>query len=158
MDLTRLRLGEWIAGVAGVVLFVSLFTTWYGASVEVGRTSLQLTAGFNAWESFDLLDIVLALIALVAVALAVLQATQTLQAIPVGAGVLTVIAGVLGVLLVAYRLIDQPGPNEFVEVRRGAWLGLFATIAITLGGWESIRDERARGLPPGPDPQRRPAP
>jgi hypothetical protein len=158
MDLRRLRLGEWVAAAGGVVLIGSLFSTWYGTSVSVGDSGLELRVGFSAWELFDLLDVVLVLIGLTAIALAVLQATRDSPAMPVGAGVLTVVLGALGAILVAYRIIDQPGPNELIEVRAGAWVGLAAALAITVGGWESIRNERVRGLPPDPEPELRPAP
>jgi hypothetical protein len=155
VDLKRLRLGEWLASAGGVVLFVALFADWYGASVQVGRGGIEISAAFDAWETFDVLDIVLVAIAALATALAPLQAVQRGPAIPVAAGVLTTLFGVIGVALVAFRIIDQPGPNEFLEVRGGAWLGLLATIAIAVGGWESIRNERVRGLPPDPEPELR---
>jgi hypothetical protein len=157
MDLKRLRVGEWMAAAGGVALIASLFLDWYGASVDVGE-GFELRVGFSAWEALDVLDVVLVLIGLLAIALAVLQATRDSPALPVGAGVLTVVFGALAVLLVAYRLINQPGPNELIEVRAGAWVGLAAAIAIAAGGFESLRDERVRGLPPGPEPERRPAP
>ena len=37
-------------------------------------------------------------------------------------------------------------------------IALLAAIAIAVGGWESIRDERVRGQPPGPEPELRPTP
>jgi hypothetical protein len=153
MDLRRLRHGEWIAAAGGVILVLSLFLDWYREFVGV-----DLAVDLTGFESFDVLDIVLVLIAALAIALAVLQAARDSPAIPVGAGVLTVVFGALGVLLVAYRIVNQPGPNELIEVRAGAWVGLLATVAITIGGWESIRDERVRGLPPGPEPELRPTP
>jgi hypothetical protein len=158
VDLKRLRLGEWAAAAGGVALIGSLFATWYGTTVRVGDSGLALRVGFSGWESFDVLDVVLALIAGLAIVLAILQATRDSPAMPVGAGVLTVVFGALGVVLVAYRMINQPGANEFIEVRTGAWVGLAAALAITAGGWESIRNERVRGLPPAPGPELRAAP
>jgi hypothetical protein len=157
VDLTRLRLGEWIAAAGGVALFATLFASWYGLSVQVGEAGLALSRGFSAWEAFDVLDIVLVLVAALAVALAALQATQRSPTLPVGAGVLTAPAGAIAALLIVYRIINQPGPNEFVEVREGAWLGLIAAVAIAMGGWESIRNERAPAES-GPEPELRPAP
>jgi hypothetical protein len=157
MDLRRVRHGEWIAAAGGVTLLASLFMTWYMPFGGVDPLQ-DLDRPLTGFESFDVLDIVLVVIAALAIALAVLQATRDSPAIPVGAGVLTVVFGALGVLLVAYRIVNQPGPNELIEVRAGAWVGLLATVAIAVGGWESIRDERVRGLPPGPEPELRPTP
>jgi hypothetical protein len=86
----------------------------------------------------------------------VLQAAQDTPAKPVAAGVLTVVFGALGVLLVVFRLVDAPSAG--LEVRRGAWLGLVAAIAITVGGWRSLAAEYVRRLPPDPEPELRPTP
>jgi hypothetical protein len=153
----RLRIGEWIAAAGGVALLVVMFLDWYAVVVSVDP-GFELSAGFDAWESFDVIDLVLAIVAALAIGLAVLQATQRSPALPVGAGVLTTVAGAVAVVLVAYRIINQPGDNEFVEVRIGAWLGLAATLAIAGGGWASLHDERAPGIPPGPEPELRPPP
>jgi hypothetical protein len=152
MHLRRLRVGEWLAAAGGVTLLVSLLIVWYGPTFDF------LDSGISAWQAFVVLDVVLTLIAVLAIALAVLQATRTSPAMPVGAAVLSVVFGALAVILVAYRIINQPGPNELVEVRAGAWVGLAATLAITAGGWASLRDEHVRGLPPGPEPELRPPP
>jgi hypothetical protein len=153
----RLRIGEWVAAGGGVALLVTMFLDWYAVVVSV-EPGFELSAGFDAWESFDVIDLVLALVAALAIALAVLQVTQRSPALPVGAGVFTAVAGAIAVVLVAYRIVNQPGDNEFVEVRIGAWLGLAATLAIAAGGWASLRDESARGIPPGPEPELRPPP
>src|SRR5918995_8316 len=54
MDLRRLRAGELLAGITGLVLLVALFVPWY--SDEVGTRT--------GWESLGALDVVLALTAL----------------------------------------------------------------------------------------------
>ena len=47
MDLRRLRAGEWIAGISGLVLLVALFLPWYGDGAG-SRTG---------WESLGALDV-----------------------------------------------------------------------------------------------------
>ena len=103
-----------------------------------------------------MIDILLVLVAGVGLTLAILQATQTSPALPVAFSVLTVTAGAIGVLLVLFRLIDAPGSN--LDVAAGAWLGLAAVAALTAGGWLSLANEHVRHLPPGPEPELRPAP
>jgi hypothetical protein len=124
----RLRPGEWLAAAAGVVLIVSLFMA----------------------DEFGVIGIVLVLVALVAFALFVLQATRISPALPVAFGVLTVTAGSIGTLLAVVLVIGDGGD--------GAWLSLAAVVALTIGGWLSIRDERVRGLPAQPEPELRPGP
>ena len=142
MDLRRLRLGEWLAAAGGVLMIVSLFLPWY--------------EGVSGYEALSLIDLLLTLLALLALALAVLQATRDSPALPVGAGVLAAAFGIVGVLLVVFRLIDDPFSGA--EVRAGAWLGLLAALAIEVGAWRSIASEYVEGLPPDLEPELRPTP
>ena len=146
----RLRHGEWLAAAAAVAIVVTLTLPWYGA-----RAREDTVTGF---ESFAVIDILLLIAAAVGLALAVLQATRTSPAWPVAFGVLTVTAGLIATLLVVYRLINEPGPDDFIDVRAGAWLGLAAVVGLTAGGWLSIADESAPGQPPQPEPELRPSP
>ncbi|MGH2945116.1 MAG: hypothetical protein ACRDPC_02405 [Solirubrobacteraceae bacterium] len=150
----RLRAGEWLAAAGGLGLIASLLLLeWYRPT-----TGEQALDGLTGFESFSVLDLYLVLVAASGLALAVLQATQRGPALPVGAGVLTVVLAGVGVLLLAYRIANQPGPNEFVEVRAGAWIGLAGAVAVLAGGWLSIRDERVPGEGPPEDVEVRSAP
>ncbi len=147
MGVERLRAGEWLAAVGGVVLVVSLFLPWYGL----------LGADVSGFEALSVIDLLLALLALLAIALAVLQATQDSPAMPVGAAVLTATLGMLGVLLVLFRIVFEP-ESSALEVEIGAWIALAATVAIAAGGWLSLMNEHVRGLPPDVEPELRPTP
>jgi carbon starvation protein CstA len=109
--------------------------------------SAPLDAGASAWQSFSVLDVVLALLALVPLALVVTQATRRSPAIPVAFSVLTTLAGGLAALLILYRIVNQPGPNDLVDVQAGAWLGLVAALVVAGGGWRSLRVEPVPGTP-----------
>ena len=126
MDLRRLRFGEWLATAGGVALIVALFLPW---------------------DAGTIITIVLAAIAVLALALGLLQATQDTPSKPVGAGVLTVVFGFIGLVLVLTQLGDT-----------GGWVALAGTVAITVGGWRSLASEYVRGLPPDPEPELRPTP
>jgi RsiW-degrading membrane proteinase PrsW (M82 family) len=151
----RLRDGEWIAGAGGSVLLVSLFLRWYSASLAdlldgagVAAPGLSVTA--TAWQAFSVLDVVLAVLALVPLALVWFHATRRSPSVPVAFSVLTVVAGGLATLLILYRIINQPGPNDLVDVELGAYLGLLSAVAITAGGWRSLRVEAIPGAQPPP--------
>ena len=118
----RLRAGEWLAAAGGIALVVALFIDGDRGIVAV---------------------VLLAALAVLALALGVLQATQDSPAKPVGAGVLTVVCGLVGVL---------------VALLSAGWLALVATVAIAVGGYLSIRNEHVRGLPPDLEPELRPSP
>jgi uncharacterized membrane protein len=145
VDLRRLRAGEWLAAVAGVGLIVALLLPWYKG-----------TETLSGYEALSVVDILLTLLALLALAIPVLQATQDAPNKPVGAAVLTVVLGALGVLLVLFRLIDMPADGLSLEP--GAWIGLLATVAIVAAGWLSLAAEYVRGLPPDIEPELRATP
>ena len=147
MDLRRLRAGEWLAAAGGVLLLVSLALPWYEA--DGGDVS-----GF---EAFTVVDILLVLVAAVAIALAVLQATQTTQALPVAFGVLTVTVGVIGDAAHALSPDRRPGRGLRAPASARGSASL-AVAALTAGGWRSLANEHVSHVPPGPEPELRPAP
>ena len=147
----RVRTGEVVAGVAGVLLLVSTFLNWYTVS---GRDD-----GLTAWAAFGVVDVLVALVALLGIALAVSQVVGRGPALPVALGVITTTLALAGTLLVLYRILNQPGPNDLIGVEPGAYVGLLATLGVFLGAWLSLSDERPRPVdPPPPEPQRRPTP
>jgi carbon starvation protein CstA len=135
----RLRDGDWLAGAGGIALITLLFAHWYGVSPSGGTES--------AWQAFAVLDVMLALLALVPLALVVLQATLDSPALPVAFSVFTTLAGALAVLLILYRIVDQPGANDAVDVEAAAWLGLAAAAIVAGGGARSLRVEAMPGVP-----------
>jgi hypothetical protein len=130
MDLRRLRTGEWIAGVSGLVLLVTLFLPWY-ADDAGSRTG---------WQSLGALDVVLFLVALAALAIPVVTAAERTPAIPLALQSLTTLAGILAVVLVLVRVLNMP--DWAVEREWGLWLGLAVTVGIVTGAFIAIRDER----------------
>ncbi len=148
----RLRAGEWLAAAAGVALIVALLLPWY----ETGGNDLR-GPELNGFEALTVVDLLLVALAVLAISLAVLQATQDGPTEPVGAGVLAVTFGAIGVVLVLFRIIDQPD-RDLLGHGSGVWIALGATVAITAGGWLSIADATVRGLPPDIEPELRPSP
>jgi hypothetical protein len=157
MDLRRLRAGEWLAGVSGLVLFVALFLPWYGDDAG-SRTG---------WESLGALDVVLAVVALSALAIPVVTALERVPAVPLAHQSLTTLIGLLAVVLVLIRVLNMP--DWAAEREWGLWVALAATLGIAGGGLVAMRDERLTrgerhtdltGVPVAapPDIERLPAP
>jgi hypothetical protein len=143
----RLRVPDLVAGAGGFALVAALFLHWYGLTLPGGRA---LGPEVTGWQAFSVLDVVLALLALVPFALVVLQATRDSPALPVLFSVLTTVAGFVAAVLILYRIVNQPGPNDVVEVQAGAWLAFLAAAVITAGGWASMRVEAMPGRPERP--------
>lgn len=145
----RLRDGELLAAAGGLGLFVASLLPWYRIATHMAPLD-RIAADRSAWQAFAVLDVVLALLALVPLVLVVAQATRESPSLPVALSVLSTAAGGLAVVLIAWRLLDQPGPNDLADVRWGAWLGLLSALVIALGGWRSTRQEHVPGAPPAP--------
>jgi hypothetical protein len=162
---SRLRPADLVAGGAGLVLLIALFLPWYGVTIETpsrpgSATITTFVVGpphASAWQAFSVTDVLLALAALLAIAVPVVVATTSGPAKPVAVTVLSGVSSILAFLLIAYRLLNQPGPNDLVEVRGGAWLGFAAALVMIAGSWAAMRDERTPGAAP-PEIPRRPAP
>ncbi len=147
MDADRLRTGELVAGISAVALFIIMFLPWFGfdlggaaedAANQLGVSIDVPDANFNAWESFDFIDIVLFVTVIVAVAFAVATAMSQTVALPVAASAITAGLGILSTVLIIYRLIDTPSD---ADRKYGVFLGLIAAAGIAYGGWRSMQEE-----------------
>jgi hypothetical protein len=153
VELSRLRRGDVIAGLGGVALLVVMFLTWYsaGGSADFRGRTIEVKINLTAWEAFSVTDLILAVTALSGIALAVITASRRSPALPVAASVITATLGALATLLVFYRILNQPGPNEFYEVKLGAFLGFLAVLAVAVGGYRAMRDEDWEDAPVATD-------
>ncbi|MCA1656263.1 MAG: hypothetical protein LC713_00840 [Actinobacteria bacterium] len=145
--MSRLRAGEWTAAIGAAALLVTLFLDWIGPADESGWSSLGWVTlafciaaiGCGAW-------------------LAIANAINRPVAQTVAAAVLTSAVGTLAFIALALRaLLFQPGSNDVVVLRHGAYLGLLAALILALGGWLAIKDERTDApgsayTPPEPRP------
>jgi hypothetical protein len=130
MDLRRLRAGEWVTALGGAALLVALFLPWYDEGA----------ASPNAWESFAIVDVILALVGLAAVLLVAVTATQSAPAVPIAMDAFVTLAGVVALVLMLVKTANLPGDADGREL--GLWLGLGASLVVSMGGAFAMRDER----------------
>jgi hypothetical protein len=148
MDLRRLRPADWLTGLAGVALFLLLFAPWYGVS----------DGNLSGWQAFAVTDVVFAITAVLAVGVVVVTATRAAPALPIAADVVCAAASVVSLVLVLVRLANVPH-DEIVTGRSwGVFAGTAAVVAVFVGAWWAMRDERAPGMRPAPEPELLPAP
>jgi hypothetical protein len=149
-DWRRLRGGELLAAIAGVVLLISLlFLDWYEVKLLAVETPFgggSITSGpLGAWDREGILGFLANLVILsagvAAVGLAFLTATSRTVALPVAASGLTTGLGAGAVLMVVARMLFQPFPNELVDLKWGIWLAFMAALGVTYGGWQSMQEE-----------------
>ena len=146
-DTTRIRFGEMIAAVSGVVLFISLFLEWYNISGK-GLAASAGSQGFSGWESLSFIDILLFIAAIIAVGVAVLRAMNNMPRLPASPGFILLVAGAIATLLVLYRIIStgdfgHPEVSRFIDISRsfGIFVAFVAAAGITLGGWLTWNEE-----------------
>ncbi len=151
MDFSKLRTGELVAAVGGVVLLVAMFAVdWYeisgfGGLVEQFGNSLGVDTGIKAWDGQGFLgtiaNLVILAAAVSAITLAVLTATSRTVALPVAASAITAGLGIGAVVMVLGRMVFQPGPNEVVDLRFGILLALIGAGIVAYGGWRAMQEE-----------------
>jgi len=147
MDLSRLRGGELIAGVGGIVLLVALlFLNWYsGVSVETGFGEFEVGGELGAWDRQGFLgtlaNLVILAAGIVGVGSALLTATSSTVALPVAASALTAAGGFAAVVMVLLRMLFQPGEGEAVDLEVGIFVALIGAVGVAYGGWQSMQEE-----------------
>jgi hypothetical protein len=144
---SRVGSGELIAGASGVLLLISMLLPWYGRETDIAGA--VVTESWTAWESLSVIAVLLFAIGVIAIA------------VPVGRLIWAaperfrddralIVLGLLGVLLVLFRLAVIPipaidlHPGDSADTSRGAgiFLALLASGGIAYGG--------RRAAPTGP--------
>jgi hypothetical protein len=136
-----------IAAVAAVLLLILMFAAkWYGVAGVPGTSAhAQAVTTENAWSSMSAVRWVMLLAIIAAVTSLLIHlmhvSRNTIALIRLAVALL----GSLTALLLTYRvLINPPSPSDVVDQKLGAVLGLVCAYGIAVGGFESIREQRAR--------------
>lgn len=157
MDLSKLKLSDWVIGASFIVFFIASFLDWFTADISGGLFSVSVD-GWDTDGSFFWVWIPLLLgIAMVAVAAIRAFSPQTqLPDLPIGWGQALFFAGVLAAALVLLKFILGEDAPSGVDVSRsiGIFLALLATIGLAVGGFLAWQDEKsgadAGNTPPTP--------
>jgi hypothetical protein len=117
-----------LAGAGAVLLLVfMLLGAWY----ERGGRSL------TGWQALTTLRWLMAVTIACALVLSLTQATRRAPAVPVALSVIVTVLGIITVVALIYRvLIDAPAHEQVA-----AFLALLSAIALTCGGYLSMRQE-----------------
>jgi hypothetical protein len=145
MNVRQIRVGELLALAGAGCVIASLFTFWYESPA----------GNLDAWNTFGPSMALLIAAACAALAVVVTALTERSSALPVSAAVWCVALGLAGVIAAVVRVLERP--DHATALCIGPWLALVGAVAILLGAWLALRDERSSLYPPA-SPQRRPAP
>jgi len=142
--LARLRQGEWLALTGAVALVVLLGLPWFAyEGPPTGAAPTETGIGGLGWAVVAVLLLaVLAVLAFVAA-----TAAERSPEAPIALNVVAVALGLVAVLVLAARLVIEPGlgvgaSDAQVALRPAAWLGLAAAATMLVGAWRAMADER----------------
>jgi hypothetical protein len=144
-------IGAAVAGASGLLLFISLFMTWYefpGAGIggQVGDV-LGLDVGEaltrSGWEAFEVLDVVCVIAAGVAVARAGVALLEGDANPTIPGSILTLALGAVALAFILYRVVNPPGIG--LERELGLWVGAFAAGGIVYGSFLAMQSGRLPG-------------
>jgi hypothetical protein len=140
VQLSRLRRGEIIAPLSALVLVALVFLVpWFQFTTPgSGHTSA------NAWTSLPTLRWFLLVTAAAGLLLGWFQATREAPALPVTWDVIVVTLSAITTVILLIRVLTGEG-SPLV----GAFAGLAAVAALTVGAFLSLREEG--GWTPGPE-------
>ena len=170
MTFERLRLADWVALVAALALLLVMALDWYSTPMgrearrieqqnqphgalggEIARevqSEARLAAQKaerNAWQADGGIDrvilVALLLTAGLGVAAAFFRAAGRGFEPPWTPSSLTAIAAVVTALLVAYRMVQQPGLDEATTVQAGAPLALIVLGVLAFASGRGLRAE-----------------
>ena len=134
MNFSRTSIGQRIAGLGGIALFICLFLPWFGAEGVV----------LSGWEGQSSTDVFLLITAIVALAAAFAGPTGLLVPGLTMNGAAALLGGVGTIMLLWLVLIDGD------DRQYGMFLSLVAVIAIAVGSYlaAQVEGDAARGIAP----------
>jgi hypothetical protein len=137
VDVNRLSRGEQIAGAAAVLLLIDMFLNWYSANISGALSAAAARFGVdtsaNAWQSFSTTDLLIFLTILAALVMVGMRVMARSADLPVSLPLVVAALGAITTIIVLWRIVNQPGPNDFVNVEYGAYIGFVLLIALTYG-------------------------
>lgn len=130
MNFERLRWGEWIAGIAALVLVLVTFRAWY----EVSGSGVRVTA----WDALTSGRYLLLATAAIGILLLLLTAAEQTDQMSLPFGYIAALVGLGCTVYIAYRLATPPADS--LDASRGLYFGLAAAAGVAAGGLLAARE------------------
>ncbi len=144
MDFSKLKPGEIVAAIGGVVVLVGiLFLNWYGMPSGKFLAGFGIDTSLGAWNANNFLEVVANLIILAAgivgIGLAIVKLASKSVALPVAASAITAGAGIAAAVLVVLRILIKPVSG--LDLEFGIFVTLVGAVVLLVGGWMSMKEE-----------------
>jgi hypothetical protein len=144
----RLRVGALVSATSALALLVIMFgTEWYGVAGVPDPSAVRpaVSTAENAWHGLTVTRWVLLATIVASIGAVVLHASQREHGNKTDTSLVVATLGVISAGLLVWRvLIALPAGNRVVDQKLGAFLGLLCALGIAWGGYEAIREQRAR--------------
>jgi len=144
----RIRVGALVSAVSALALLVILFAMeWYGVAGVPDPSAVRpaVSTAENGWHGLTVTRWVLVATILAAIGAVVLHASQREHGNKTDTSLVVATLGAISSVLLVYRvLIVLPAGTRVIDQKLGAFLGLLCALGIAWGGYESIREQRAR--------------
>lgn len=124
----RLTVGEWVSGVGGLVLLLSLLGPWEHRPTPGPAVNETLNETLSGWRSFGVAAAALAAVALVPV----VHAVRRWQGRPGVRPLAVVSSGAVAVTLVLFGMASRLGVSS--RPGGGLFVGLLGAAAVAVGG------------------------
>ena len=150
MDLSRLRRGELIAAIGGILLAAGVFLTWYRTAPDNANATIDgARGGLSAWEVHPIMRWLL--LAAAAAPLILVWIIVRDHQLSWSRGELTAVVGIAAFGLIFYAgVIDRPGePSGEISLRLGWFFALLGSILLIVGAAMRSADTDKPRKPPG---------
>jgi hypothetical protein len=155
----RIRVGALVSATSALALLVIMFAMeWYGVAGVPDPSAVRpaVSTAENGWNGLTVTRWVLLATILASIGAVVLHASQREHGNKTDTSLVVAALGALSSVLLVYRvLIVLPAPTRVIDQKLGAFLGLLCALGIAWGGYEAIREQRARVRAAGPGGSRR---
>ncbi|MFL5861320.1 MAG: hypothetical protein ACJ780_11130 [Solirubrobacteraceae bacterium] len=144
----RIRVGALVSAVGALALLIVLFAMeWYGVAGVPDPSAVRpaVSTAENGWHGLTVTRWVLLATIIAAIGSVVLHASQRRHGNKTDTSLLVAGLGAASSVLLIYRvLIVLPAGTRVIDQKLGALLGLLCALGIAWGGYESVREQRAR--------------
>jgi hypothetical protein len=144
----RIRVGALVSATSALALLVIMFAMeWYGVAGVPDPSAVRpaVSTAENGWHGLTVTRWVLLATIVAAIGAVVLHASQRAHGNKTDTSLIVAALGALSAVLLVYRvLIVLPTPTRVIDQKLGAFLGLLCALGIAWGGYEAIREQRAR--------------
>ncbi len=144
----RIRVGALVSATSALALAIIMFAMeWYGVAGVPDPSAVRpaVSTAENGWHGLTVTRWVLLATVVASIGAVILHASQRGHGNKTDTSLVVAALGALSSVLLIYRvLLVLPAGTRVIDQKLGAFLGLLCALGIAWGGYEAIREQRAR--------------